>query len=192
MTNIEVKKIFELYKNNSGFTLIEIVLMIIILGVIGFVISISIGDINSTKLNSAARRLASDIRYAQQLAMTKQIRHGVVFNSTFNCAAAPDTYTVFEEKGACVDTPARNPTGGGDFIVNYNTDAQFQGVAITASNFCTGIGGTPPCTSTTLEFNSLGVPTDAAGTPLTSGSVTLSYSGNSKTLTIEPNTGKLS
>ncbi len=172
-----------MHKDERGFTLIELVLIIIILGIIGFIISISIGDINSTKLNSAARRLASDIRYAQQLSMTKQIRHGVVFT-------VPNTYTVFQENDPNPDTPARNPAGGGDLIVDYSSDPQLQGVAISTPSFCTGAGGTPPCAQA-LEFNPLGAPTDETGTPLTSGSVILSYSGNSKTLTVEPNTGKL-
>lgn len=166
-------------KEEKGFTLIELVLLIIMLGIMGLVISISISDINSTKLNSAARRLASDIRYAQQLAMTKQIRHGIVFT-------VPNTYTVIQENDPNPDTPARNPAGGGNLIVDYNSDPQLQGVTISAPSFCVGA----ICTQT-LEFNSLGVPTDAAGTPLTSGSVILSYSGNSKTLTVIPNTGKL-
>lgn len=176
----------------KGFTFYEVVLILVITAVLAFTVFIKSPDFYTIKLDSAARKLASDIRFAQQLAMTRQVRNGVVFNLTVACppAVATHTYTVFEEKGVCptVDTPARNPAGGGNLTVDYNTDAQFKGVTITSPSFCVGA----TCTET-LEFNAEGAATDAAGTQLNSGSVTLNYPGaTSKTITVTPSTGKIS
>jgi len=176
-----------LWREEQGWTLIELVLVIIMVVILAAVISASFQNYPAIKLNGAVRRLASDIRFAQQLAMTRQVRHGVVFNLTVTCAAATNTYTVFEEVGACTDTPARNPSGGGNLTVDYNTDAQFQGVTITSPSFCVGV----ICTGI-LEYNALGVATDENGTQLTSGSVTLNYSGAaSRTVTVIPSTGRI-
>ena len=180
------------FRNSDGFTLTEVIIIVVILSVLAGVMFIKSTDFYTIKLDSAARKLASDMRFAQQLAMTRQVRNGVVFNLTVACppAVATHTYTVFEEKGACptVDTPARNPAGGGNLTVDYNTDAQFKGVTITGPSFCVGA----VCTET-LEFNAEGAATDAAGTQLNSGSVTLNYPGaTSKTITVTPSTGKIS
>lgn len=176
----------------KGFTFFEVVLIIVITAVLSYTLFIKSTDFYTIKLDSAARKLASDMRFAQQLAMTRQVRNGVVFNWTVACppVAANHTYTVFEEKGACptVDTPARNPSGGGNLTVDYNTDAQFKGVTITSPSFCVGA----TCTET-LEFDAQGAPTDVAGTQLDSGSVMLNYPGaTSKTITVTPSTGKVS
>lgn len=159
-------------KDEKGFTLIELVFLIIILGIISVVISISIGDINSTKLNSAARRLASDIRYAQQLSLTKQVRHGVIFTA--------NSYTVFENDNTA--DPARNPQGGADFVISFTT-GEFAGIAISTS-----------LPGSVVKFESNGRPLDGTNAALTGATnqVTLTYSGSPKSLTITPETGKLS
>jgi type II secretory pathway pseudopilin PulG len=179
-------------REEEGWTLIELVLGIVLLVILAVAISASFQSYPAIKLDSAVRRLVSDMRFAQQLAMTRQVRHGVVFNLTMACAVATDTYTVFQEAGVCTDTPARNPSGGGNLMVDYNTDAQFQGVTITSPSFCTvACGGGGICTQT-LEFDSLGRATDAAGTQLVCGTVTLNYSGAaSRTITVISSTGKL-
>lgn len=174
-------------RSDKGFTLIELVLIMMLLVILAAAGAVSLQRYGEIKLNSAARRLASDMRFAQQLAMTRQVRHGVIFNLTVSGTPAANTYTVFQENSPSTDTPARNPARGGDMTVNYNTDARFQGVTITSPSFCVGAG----CNET-LEFNALGVATDSSGTQLTSGSVTLNYSGaTSKTVTVIPATGKV-
>jgi type II secretory pathway pseudopilin PulG len=169
--------------------MIELVMVILLLVILAAVISVSFQGYPGIKLNSAIRRLASDIRYAQQLAMTRQGRHGVIFNQTVACAAAANTYTVFQETGVCADTPFINPYGGSSPTMNYNTDSRFQGVTITGASFCAGVcgGGCPSI----LEFNALGIATDENGTQLTCGTVTLNYSGASRTITVAPSTGKI-
>lgn len=158
-------------KNEKGFSLIELVLIIIILGVISVIISISVGDISTTRLNSAVRRLASDIRYAQQLAMTKQIRHGVVFTA--------NSYTVFENDNTA--NPARNPQGGADFVISFTT-GEFAGIAISTS-----------LPESVVKFESNGRPLDGTNAALTvaTNQVTLTHSGSPKNITITPETGKL-
>lgn len=158
-------------KEEKGFTLIELVLLIIMLGIMGLVISISISDINSTKLNSAARRLASDIRYAQQLAMTTQIRHGVIFTA--------NSYTVFENDNTA--DPARNPQGGGDFNVSFTT-GEFAGVIISTS-----------LPGSIVKFEAIGRPLDGNNAVLTTATnqVTFSYSGSTKNISIRPETGEV-
>lgn len=65
----------------TGFTLVEILFAI---GIIGMTTAIGIPFYQSTiknlNLSSTARSVASDLRYAQQLAVTTQINHSVIFS----------------------------------------------------------------------------------------------------------------
>lgn len=70
-----------LYMANKGFTLIE---MLVVIGIIGIVGSISFPVYQNMRpnitLNSATRDLATDMRYAQQLAVTEQLAYNVIFD----------------------------------------------------------------------------------------------------------------
>ena len=172
----------------GGFSAIELVVVILVAAVLAIVVGIGASEIQGAKLSSAARKLESDIRYAQQLAMTKRISHGLVFNFNVSGGAAPNTYTVFQVS-VPANVPARDPAGGANMIINYNTDPELQGVTITGPSFCDGVN---PCGST-LQFNGEGVPTNTAGSlPLVSGSVVLNYQGASTTVSVVPQTGKVS
>jgi len=67
----------------QAFTLIEI---LVVISVIGLVLVMSIPLVNnaqkSSKLRNEARQLATDLRYAQQLAVTEQIIYNVVFSTS--------------------------------------------------------------------------------------------------------------
>jgi prepilin-type N-terminal cleavage/methylation domain-containing protein len=75
----------KLYKNSCGFTLVEILTAI---GIIGVLVLIGIPAFRAyqpnLQLNGAVRNLVTDIRYAQQLAVTEQIDHGIHFSSSTN------------------------------------------------------------------------------------------------------------
>ena len=59
-----MKKLF--YKDHKGFTLIELIFVVIIIGII---MSIIVSNPKDTKLREAAIQLISHIRYTQHLAM---------------------------------------------------------------------------------------------------------------------------
>lgn len=168
-------------QDEAGFTLVEWVLVIAVLAVIGgMVITIGVDSMASSKLNSAVRKLSSDIRFAQQVTTTKRILHGVVFNFP-----AAQNYRVFEQDDPT--NPARDPAGGNDFDVDF-TLGVFQGVTISTTLALDGAG------RRLVKFNPKGEPLGGDGNAVSAGSntVTLSYAGvPSKTITIELVTGKL-
>lgn len=94
---------FHSLKNNNGSFLINI---IVTLGIIAFLSSISIPYLKkyqpNLKLNSTARNLTADLRYAQQLTITEQVAHSVNFNleddsyQILKLAAATTTIKVVE------------------------------------------------------------------------------------------------
>jgi prepilin-type N-terminal cleavage/methylation domain-containing protein len=64
-----------------GFTLIEMLFAISIIAIMTAVgIPFYQNIIKNLNLNSVSRSLASDLRYAQQLAVTTQVNHGVIFS----------------------------------------------------------------------------------------------------------------
>lgn len=166
-----------MHKEENGFTLIEIILVIIVLGIIAVVVSLNLGSLGDIKLNNAVKKIVGDIRYAQQLAIATQSRHGLTIDST-------QIYSVHKDTGG-VDTDIKDPTNlGNDFIVNFDTYQQGQLTGVRFSST------TPFCGGSVIEFNSIGAPTDTNGTLLTCTS-SIGFAGSSSTITIEPNTGKL-
>jgi hypothetical protein len=125
------------------------------------------------KLDAAARRLAGDLRYAQSLAMSRRVIHGILFNP------ALEKYTVFAPNAA---TPITDPADRArTMIVDYTSRTEFRGVLVQSAAF----GTTPGVT-----FDYFGVPRDTAGVDLTStGTVVLSYQGQTDTVFVAPQTG---
>lgn len=167
----------------SGFTLIELVLVIIIVIILGAVLSLGLSSLSTVRLDNAVKKVVGDLRYAQQLAMTTRIRHGM----TVDPSAAQ--YTIHRDISP--DTAIQDAINlGATFVVNFNTyqQGQLAGVVFTsATPFCAG------APSNVVEFNSIGAPTDTDGAVMAcSSNLMLSYSGNSRTITIQPNTGSLS
>jgi len=150
--------------------------VVIIVVISAAVINIGMNSMTSNKVNSAARRLISDLRFAQEVAITKRIRHGIIFSS--------NSYTVFENDDTA--DPARNPQGGGSFIVDF-TSGDFSGVTISTTSPQTTLPGL------VVKFEPNGKPIDGSNALLTTSSnqVTLNYNGSSKSITITPETGKV-
>jgi len=74
----------------KGFTLLEILAVLAIIGIISLISMPIYRQIKPTiALNSVTRDIVSDLRYAQQLAVTEQNNYSVLFDDTFN------TYTIF-------------------------------------------------------------------------------------------------
>ena len=115
-----------------GFTLIELVLMIALLGIMVALYVESTGDLSDVAVDGASRKAQSDIRYAQQLAQTTGARYGVKFNEDGN----------YEVYVGSPGNPVRDPHTGQNMIEDFS---RFPGVHIDDDY--------------QVEFDSIGKPT---------------------------------
>jgi len=158
-----------------GFTLTELVIGITILGILAWIAYPKISAKDEIKLDAAARRLASDLRYAQSRAIGTRVVHGLFFEPALS------RYTVFAPS---VASPVTDPADRARTLqVDYTRKIEFKGVAITSASFGATRG---------VTFDYFGVPRDSGGTDLAAtGRVILSYQGLSDTVDVTPGTGKV-
>jgi len=159
----------------SGFTLIEVVMVIVMLGILYFVIQPRFDTFYNLKLKTAAKKLISDIRYAQSLAVSRHDDYAVSFDVN------GENYRVY-----CVSDGklAKDPFTNTDLVVDFTTDSQYRGINIYKVNFAGG---------DILRFNWRGIPQDKDGNDLTrSGVVQLRYKSWSLKVNVTPHTGRVS
>jgi len=161
----------------AGFTLIEIIVVMILIGVLA---ALAIPRFPTyPTAGVASRRLLSDVRYAKELAGRLQDTGGNPCCGIYFISSTQ--YRVFTNNNT--STAAMDPQTG--TAMERTMTGKFSGVTITYPTSFTG---------NILKFNSLGTPLEGsgAGTALSAAeSVTVSGSGGPRTVTIEPNTGKV-
>ena len=164
-------------KGDLGFTLIELVMIIVLVSLVAVMAAPRLANITGVKASATARKLQADVVYAQDLAMTSNRRHRVVFPST----------TSYEVRyGAGAGTLATNPDGEVPFAVT--TDS-----GITLSWNLNG----DALLNRGVEFDLLGRPYFYNGvTPSTTnlaiGTITVTGGDTAQTVTLQPQTGRVS
>lgn len=163
--------------SKKTFTLTEIVMVLLIVGILSFVATTQFNVYYNVKLEGAAKKLISDIRYIQTVAVSMHTDTSIVFNTS------TDTYQAYYyDSGTSSWLTVKDPFSNYDLAVNFVTDPQYTGIDINIANFA-GFS--------TLQFNWRGFPQDSSGTDLTvTGLVVLRYKGNTVTINISPKTGK--
>lgn len=168
-----------------GFTLIEILVVVVILGIAAAIVVPAIGSRDDLKTTSAARMVMADLIYAQNRSISQQRKHFVVFD------AANETYSVFEDRRPAAPSMVliTHPVEASPFTVKLGPSgaSPIKDVNIDAVNF----DG-----KSILMFDELGTPfsydsgtnTEAA---LTAGTVRLICRQLTLTITIEPFSGEL-
>ncbi len=162
-------------KNHRGFTLIELVMIIVILGILALASMPKTTAEPRVKLEAACQKIALDLRYAQEMAMAQQVRFGISFDPV------NEAYFVYR---VSIATKARDPQTRNNFDVSFANLSEFKGIDIASTNF-----------SNKTEFDSIGAPYDGNAVILSSqGIVTLQPTDGvySRTVRIEPKTGKVS
>jgi prepilin-type N-terminal cleavage/methylation domain-containing protein len=158
--------------NRNGFTLIELVMLLVLIGIIAAFVAPRLGNVTSTKAGAFRDKLRADIRYAQNLAMTESRRYRVYINTA--PSPMPNGYAVVNDLnsdgwGATGGNEyAADPAGGGNLSVTLNV-GQYADITV---SMLPAVGF--------IEFNSLGAPTTA---------VTLMITPGSQTVTITAQTG---
>ena len=163
----------EALRSKSAFSLVELIVVMVIISVMAIGVAFSLAGLGRHKLSGAANKLMSDIRYAQQLAISGQVSCGVSFDPS------GDSYFVYVGD---VSTKAEDPfSQGSDLEVDYDIDNAYNGVDLSSTNF-----------GDKISFDYLGIPYDSDGTILGStGIVTLAGDGNQAYVDITQNTGEV-
>lgn len=160
--------------SRQGFTLIELVIVIVIMGIMAVSVITSGTSKGSVRLNAACYKLAADLRYAQEMAMAEQVRFGISFDTD------DESYFAYR---VSTGMKALDPQTRDDLEVEFDEMREFNDIVISSIDF-----------SDAIEFGSMGEPYDGNGVALSSeGIVTLQTADGvySMTVRIEPVTGKV-
>lgn len=176
----------KIYSNRKGFTLLEVVAVLVIMGIIT-VLALTRLVSNQNNLIVATDTLTSHLRLAQARAMNTDAPIVNTFNVWGVCFSSSTQYYFFNCANAIGCTPAANQVSslGEDSIVNgqYGMDLTKKGVQIT--------NGIPLI----LSFDRFGTPyTDAALATTLAAQLTITLkdnNGNTKTINITPQTGMI-
>lgn len=158
-------------RQSAGFTMIELVLVIILIGIMAVVAAPRLGSLDAYNVTRASSELVEVIRYAQEQAMAN------VAVDLQVVTGGGDEYRVREYVHASSTTQeVTSPlTGSSPFI---NDSAEWSNITASALS---------------LSFDSRGYPcnsTAPCSAPMTTQqTITISAPGETRTITIEPITG---
>ena len=164
-------------KSRSAFTLIEILVVVVILGITSAIILPQLGTRDDLKTSSTAREIAADLLYVQNRSISMGKYHYVVFSTSSG------KYDVMDSVSP--QNIITHPVLHTPYEVLFGTGA-LQGCTLTTANF----DG-----SAILAFDEMGVPysytAGTGATPLNAGSIVITSGAATITVTIQPYSGEI-
>jgi prepilin-type N-terminal cleavage/methylation domain-containing protein len=163
-----------------GFTLVEILCVVVILGIAAAMIAPSIGTRDDLNAAAAARAVMADITYARNRAIAMQAMQYMPFN------VAGQSYAICSSMSP--QTYVQHPVNLTNYITTFGA-GELAGSSLVSVNF----NGGP----TVLAFDELGAPysydtTAQLATPINgTGQIVVSSGQVSLTITIQQDTGQL-
>ena len=158
---------------NRGITLVELVVVLLLAAILAFAVSPRFSE-NTLELSSQAEQVATDIRYAQTLSITRgaalgsQGRYCIFFTATgYQYRNNANSYAT-----PCTVAVAHPATGSSTAIV-------LAGTAVSTANL----------TGNYLEFDTKGQPTSLAA-PASDATITLTATGGPRAVVVSPVTGR--
>jgi prepilin-type N-terminal cleavage/methylation domain-containing protein len=162
------------FRNSRGFTLIEVIAVLVILSIIAVAVISREGSTANTTLKSSAEALKSHISFTQMRALNSDASNCA---ASFGMTISGTGYSMFRITNTCLDVtnlvlPGAENTSGVTLP---------SGMSVSAT----------PSPLSTFTFDRWGIPhPDAIGTATSSTiSLTISYAGMSEPITITKNTG---
>ncbi|MFA5252383.1 MAG: GspH/FimT family protein [Phycisphaerae bacterium] len=157
----------------GGFTLAEILLVVVIIAIAAAIAVPMIGSMDSVQIRAAANVIAADLEYAKSMAISRQENYSVFFNP------AGGFYEVCGADGTMI----KHPVTKKDYRVTFSSDSRLENVVIDDADFDS---------SDTITFDYLGSPYSGSVTPLNSGTISIEAGDFSMTIRVEPVTGFIS
>lgn len=160
----------------AGFTLIEIVMVIVIAGTLAVLAVPRFESFYVIKLNAAVKKVVSDIRYVQQLAIARHESYKIIFSPGIER---------YEVRLASDNSLAKDPFSRKDFVSDFTADAYYKGLDISGTSLL----------SNTLRFDWRGMPQEGPDGGVVDlaaeRSIGFLYRGSSLSIYITPQTGRV-
>lgn len=160
---------------NDGFTLVEIMVVVVIIGMAMWAAVPMFSGAAQMQVQSAANMLAADLEFAKSLAISRQQKYGLIFHTdteSYDVVRIDDSNNV-----QIIMHPVKI---GFPYTADYRGDSRLSKVDLFTASF----DGTDK-----IIFDYLGSPYNGGNTPLNSGSVAFQGGGITMTVLIEPVTG---
>lgn len=164
----------ELRGISSGFTLIELIIVIMIISIAALTAIPMMSSAASMQIRSAANMLTADLEYAKSMSISRGQNYSVVFDKD------AESYRIEDQNGNVIQHPVKK---GFDYEINFSTDGRLNKVDIVDADF----DGT-----SVVKFDYLGSPYNGINSPLNSGVIRLQAGGTTTTVTVEAVTGFIS
>jgi len=180
-------------RSRGGYTLIELLIVIGILGLAGAMLVPHLVERESMTVQAAVRQVIADLSFAQSDALAHQEYRRVHFYADgggYCIARVSDSDYADAFDPDVADYIADPLKGHGEYIVDFAGDDRFAGVSITSVSIDgagEGIGGS----GDDLVYDPLGGTIRAGGLPGTGGDIEITAGEHTYRLTIAPFTGKL-
>ena len=156
----------------GGFTIVEMVIVIIILSIAAMMAIPFATSGTSTQLKAAATIISSDLEYAKSMAISRGQKYWVVFDE------GSESYSIKDVNGVIISHPIKKAF---PYTINFAADSRLDRVNITSVNFDS---------ADTVGFDYLGSPLQSDGSYLISpGQIELSAGSSTMTVNVEPVTG---
>ena len=164
---IESESRHDIRGSHSGFTVIELLIVVVILAIVGLTALPMISSAGSVQIRSAANMISADLEYARSMAISRGQYFYVVFDEI------NDSYQIEDQYTNVIEHPVKK---GFNYVIDFQNDGRLNSVDIT-----------------NVDFNATQrVRFDCLGSPDLGGTVTLQADGHTKTITVEPVTGFIS
>lgn len=172
----------------SAFTLIELMVVIVLMGIAGAMIIPALGDTGVLRVQGAVRMLVADISFAQADAAAFQETRAIVFN------VPNSSYSLVSVPGTTIDAASNTlyePTRpGGRYTADFrNQQFGFGDARIVSASFTSTGGGAG---GTNLLFDGLGglISGPGSNVPGAGGTIRINGARQSFVITVEAFTGR--
>lgn len=175
--------------HGRGYTLLELLLTVALLGTAGSVLVPRLVNLEQMETQAAVRQIIGDLTYAQADAVAQQEFRRVYFydNGSGYCAirvTQSDFEDTFDPDSAdYLDDISSSPGTWGRYIRDFTVDSRFSGVQIETAEFDNG--------RRYITFDSLGGTVMSGQQPGTGGQIEVSSDSATFQIEVAPFTGKL-